>query len=707
MPIKKDLNSSLDWEFLEKNLNPVYESLSRVQHDFYQHIFSNLPLTSDEVPLVLRTEHGYRDKFSTDINYHFYPWLFADMFPGLARKQLESICIVAQLFAESLVQMDKIIDHQMGNYSDIMQTLTILSSQYKLSRAVHLLSELFSADDPFWINYEALYMQYVIQVLGEKKNKSLDIPSTDTMEELAIGKVALTKIVTEAMAELTGRNECLPVLRESQDFFFVGYQLYDDVKDWRKDYEKEQYSYLLIRAFHEFDLVEEISSGRKPPSEVFGRYIHLSDILHDTLSLAATYYERARDKVASLQCHKWREWLQMQENNVLNLRNDLLDIRKMALERARGKATSKNLSSSKNTRQNWRTIFDKSIREGISFLQRQAASNYPEAGHLEMFSRRFTANGRSLCTWGTVFQRAVTLNTLVKARAEDYPFDSQAFDQDLRHLLALKLQDRKGGWSYFPEIKDLPPDCDDLAEVIHILWSCSHPAISELCDEPISLTLDMQGEDGGFSTWIVDPSDPDSVKMQSNMHNTWGARPDIEVMANFLYSLCCYDRQRFLDHILRGAEFVANGQNDDGSWTSTWYAGPYYGTWVSCRLMGALSLHERKIAKAIDFILSNQYKKGIWDMDNSAVLNTSYAMMTLANHAGRKMSSLLRESTKHLLNMQRDDGSWEGSDFIKMNTAKKSMISLPGFQEQYYKSDTMSTAFAVRALLTVMEYIFT
>jgi hypothetical protein len=701
----RDLFTFLNRGIIENELLSVYETLSEFQKDFYQNLFLIPKMNIDHLPLVLKTPGGYRDKFSLDINYHFYPWLFFDLFTKIGKKKLYTLCIIAQLFAEALVQIDKVIDNQVKKYSDVMKTIIILSSQYKLSSATRYLAQMFDSKSLFWNRFEQFYREYIRQVLEEKTDKCLDPPTIKKMEESAIGKVSLTKIITAAMAELSEKTSILPNLEKSQDLFFIGYQLYDDVKDWRRDYENGQYSYVLKKFFHKFNLAGDISAGHKIGTEDLGRRIHLSNILQDTLSMSAYYLERSEKSLDKIQCPKWIAWLQMQKQNILNLREDLIEIRDSAIERARAKF----VSSSNKQQTIIGTIKRKhsiiALNKGVSFLQQQQKKNYLEAKHLEMLSRRFTPNSNSLCVWGTVFQRAVTLNTLVKARAAGFKLDDRTFVHDVQRLIDSRVYNRKGGWSYFPQLNDLPPDCDDLAEVLQVLVALHHPETSNLCEEPILLAINMQRDDGGIGTWIADPLDHTSLKAQSNMHSIWGSEPDLEVMANFLYALSCYDSDRFRNNIEKGALYIADKQNEDGSWTSTWYQGPYYGTWICCRLLGTLKNYAKYIDKAIKFIIDTQIDNGSWDKDSGAVLNTAYALMTLSKHGGEKSLSHIKKAIRHILESQKQTGNWIGSTFIKMNSATRSFTSMPGFQQQFYKSDTMSTAFAIRSVLTGIEFI--
>jgi hypothetical protein len=699
-----DSTVDLDVETLKAELDFAYQSLLKLQYEFYNPILALPTMQGQDLPLIKRSMAGARDLYSHNINYFFYPWLFIDTFPEIKTDDLNELCIIAQIYAESFVQLDKVIDNQLEDYSNIMQTLVLISSQYKLSIGIQRLSWLFDKNSPYWDRYNQLLHDHFCIILEEKTNKSLEVPSLRDMEKSASSKVALTSIVILAMGELTGKKDALPAIEASMNYFSIGYQLYDDVKDWQRDYLSGQYSYLLKIAFKEFDLAGEISAGKGPGPQDLGRRLYLSEIIPDILQLAEDYMKRAREASSTVNCPKWIGWIEVHRNNIIKLRSDLLEIRSKAVERAKLKSVPHVKDATDRSGQIDRESCLNSLKRGMAFLQDQESKDYLEARHYDFGSKTSVRSNGPPLHRGTVFQRAITLHTLAMARQNDLPVHEKIFNDDLQVLLDSRPKNRIGGWNYFPDIPDLPPDCDDLAEILLTLLSISHPNIPELCDKIIGLALQDQKQDGSIYTWIADREDSDSVKARDHMHATWGLQPDAEVMANFLYALWKYDKHRFMDNITRGTAFIAGRQDSGGFWTSTWYDGPYYGTFVCCRHLKAIGGYDNHLQTARKFLLKKREENCTWESDDEGILNTAFALITLVDSLDERDPDIVWQAAGHIIERQRADGSWKGSRFIKMMPKSRESLAQPGLMH-YYESDTIATAFAVRALLSLKKLL--
>ena len=55
----------------------------------------------------------------------------------------------------------------------------------------------------------------------------------------------MAKYPVAALAILSGRDEKMPLLTQSLDCFYVGYQYWDDLIDWKQDVANSRYSLLL------------------------------------------------------------------------------------------------------------------------------------------------------------------------------------------------------------------------------------------------------------------------------------------------------------------------------------------------------------------------------------------------------------------------------------------------------------------------------
>lgn len=334
MPMNRSLN--LNKQSRENDLESAYRSLDEFQRRLYEGISSIPGMDLSDLSLIIPSEKEAKDIFSSQIDYCIYPWLFLEVFPGIDRVQLGELCFVAQLGAESLVQMDKVIDGHLGPTSEVMLAVVLLGGQYKLAESVRRLAGIIDGKSPFWSRFDELFREYIYITLEEKTMRSLEIPSQEEMERLGSGKAALSKTITAAMAEISGRRDLLPALDKSQDLFSTGYQLYDDVRDWRWDYENGQSSYLLKRAFKELGITDEyeISGARSVGPDELGRRLFSADIIPDTLDLASNYFRRAEDVATGTGCGRWASWIKMKRIKVEKLRSDLLDIRDRAQMRS-------------------------------------------------------------------------------------------------------------------------------------------------------------------------------------------------------------------------------------------------------------------------------------------------------------------------------------------------------------------------------------
>jgi hypothetical protein len=687
-------------EELTESVAMVYQTLSRFQDTFYRRVLDVPGVNLADVPLVSQAPAGLRDRFSEEINYYLYPYSFCGAFPGISAAQLSELGIIAQLYAEYLIQLDKIVDGHLEKSSILTRTLVMLSGQRKHVELVCRLDALFPPHSPFWDYHQEYFYEYVDSELREKSRRGLSPYSEEEMRAIASGKVALAKTITAGMAVISGKWEAVDALHRSQDLFAVGYQLYDDVKDWRKDYEHGAYSQLIRRTIEHFGMEAAFAAGQRPCTGEFGRLLHCSRLSQATLLEASNYFESASQEVQVLDCPGWLNTIENNRQNVLRLRADLDELWQRALVRARGGSAGGGEPAADADASRLPARLNDAILQGTAYLQEQEKLGYIEAAHLALLPKRSRRGQIAGCRWGTVFQRALVLEAIWEAKATGVPIDRATFDADLQCLIDLRLHDRRGGWSYFPGIPELPPDCDDLGQVLHVLLSTDSPRIAELCDDAIELALAGQRDDGSIDTWIADPTDPASIIAKRKTQAVWGSSPDIEVMANFLWALRRYDSRRFARAVQIGASFLAGRQDEHGYWSSTWYPGLYYGTWACTRLLAGLGTFPKNVERARQAILDSQQPTGGWGEPAPTALDTAYALMTLRLvERGGTERAVVSRGVRFLLAEQRADGSWSPSPFIKMEPEVAPPVRLPGYHDRWYGSATISTSFATRALL--------
>jgi squalene-hopene/tetraprenyl-beta-curcumene cyclase len=239
----------------------------------------------------------------------------------------------------------------------------------------------------------------------------------------------------------------------------------------------------------------------------------------------------------------------------------------------------------------------------LSFLLHQSENDFREAMHTLPFPPEQGFCGPDTLHSGDLFARALIADALCDAASLD-PAVPTLLQREGDYLLTRQRRGRAGGWSYFPTLVELPPDADDLAQIMTVLLRTGRVAdVRTSCELPLGILLEeCAHEDGSLETWILPHDRGEDEELQARWAAmSWGRGPDPEVIANLLYALDLYDRARFATVIDRGCRYLARTQEADGSWRSTWYEGPFYGTYAAMRILARMESRE-SVGRAARFL---------------------------------------------------------------------------------------------------------
>lgn len=336
----------------------------------------------------------------------------------------------------------------------------------------------------------------------------------------------------------------------------------------------------------------------------------------------------------------------------------------------------------------------------LLFLVHQWSGDFAESAHVLPFPSEQGFRGPKWMHVGDIFARTVIADALADA---DERFTGQLetiVDTEIAVLAARARRTGVGGWSYFPELVELPPDADDLAQMLRLLARRGRgDLIRSLCERPLAVLLgDCARGDGSFETWIVparERSEEEELQARWVTH-VWGEGADAEVVANLLHALEAVGRERFAAVIDRGARWLTTVQEPDGSWISTWYHGPYYGLWTALRLLGSRGDAADAVARAIGFLAASQREDGGWGFrGDSDPLSTALALLAL-HSAGALEPPRLAQATAFLARTCAIDGGWDAVPWIRMQLGRPS-----GRVRQVlsYSSRNITTAFVLKAAL--------
>jgi squalene-hopene/tetraprenyl-beta-curcumene cyclase len=337
-----------------------------------------------------------------------------------------------------------------------------------------------------------------------------------------------------------------------------------------------------------------------------------------------------------------------------------------------------------------------------AFLLAQRDQQFAEVRHAMHFSRAAGFTGASEQQSGDIFARATLAHLFLDIAQLSGPSESAVWFRDTArgeadYIARSKVTSRAGGWSYFPDLPELPPDADSLAAALSVFVRIA-PQHAELCREAVEIVLAGADPDGSFETWIVAPNDApsDRARMQWAIQNYWGTGADPDVLAHFYHALWLSGPGRYHEIICRGVSKLIDMQQRDGSWRATWYEGPAYGTGLALRLLREVGIGDAARVRARRFLLDTQRQDGTWGDDASAPLQTALSLAALSETEPSAASLEVRRGVGALLERQLADGSWLPSPWIRMEIGRATGKIL---HVATYQSAVLTTAFCVRAIL--------
>jgi squalene-hopene/tetraprenyl-beta-curcumene cyclase len=603
------------------------------------------------------------------VTNHCYPFLFADEFPLVPLQDVRKIAVAGCFYMEHLLMQDKLIDGHEISDGPSRCRFSLKSALYH-EESIAILQSLFVPESPFWCCLEEYHKEFARAVFVEA-TKHVGRMSPYPLKELwqiAMGKSALAKAATAALALLAHEEEKIAPLALTQDWAAVGLQLHDDLKDWKTDYQRGHYSYVLTRAIFEGGFEEEVASGDRPDIDAIGRTLYYSGLADAVLDEVDHAYQEALRNVIDMNCPHWVDYIRLLLRQCSNLKADLNEIANRNLEQAR-KRPRFDLTLPPPCDE-WQGI----AWDALRFIIRQWQLGFGEARHMMRLIVEEGFNTDREFHYGDVFQRALIADTLCDVNALLDDRLHPVIEHEVDHLKDSRLTYGVGGWSYFPSLPELSPDADDLGQVMQVLLRSGHQEdVATYCEKPLTVLLqDNAHPDGSFETWIVPATGrtPQQERQAEFNLSHWGAGPHNEVIANLLYALVLYDSERYAEVIQHGIAYLETQQDDDGSWESRWYYGLYYGTYVCLRLFAATRPASLAIHRAVHFLQKAQLLDGGWGWDGTSdPLSTSLALLGLASAQRGSCDTddldRAHQALSYLRHVRAPDNSWSNVRFIR------------------------------------------
>ncbi|MRX69330.1 Squalene-hopene cyclase C-terminal domain-containing protein [Flavobacterium resistens] len=662
--------------------NPVH------QENFISYI-KELPFDKETISIILKaSELGNNPSF-----YLEYASLFQNSFTikdQEAKVKLLNIagylCYIYSLLLDA--SLDKDTKHN-----------NLLLSGIFLEESIKLLTSLFGLNKSFWSCWNLRKKDvFKASKIGKELFHQSEV-SLAEYEKLCDAKSALGKIALDALFILSDNTEKTNYekLMESHKYFSIGFQISDDIEDFIEDYANKEFNFavyiFLNKNGKNFTDIKELK-----------KIFYISNTASDLYNLALSYYEKALITAKDAGENTWLEAISgkiRETKSAISSINEYLTIikTKTSIKENSIKINSFEYEFNKNS----------IIELGLNYLIKEWEKDYPEVKHIMVLSNYEGFKNDKDLHITDIFQRGIITNNLIDIHS-NYKIDlSMVISNEINYLFKNRNNDEVGCWSYFPSVKEIAPDADDLGQMMQVfIKNNKKNIVDDYCINGIKILLDdcYNEKTGGIETWIIPKENQtEKQKTQKKFNDTkWGSGPDIDVMANFLYALSICSYEKYKSVIENGTDYIFSKIENDSFWNSRWYYGWQYGTMLCVRLGFEVlrnnpDLNDKYLPillKTRDYITKSQQKNGGWAMSSAGhpdPLSTALALSTLMLYEKLENNQItLSKGIAFLENTQQQDGSWEAVPFIK-----------PKLNEPY-KSKVISSSYVLNTLTTYNNF---
>lgn len=614
--------------------------------------------------------------------YQEYVGLFQAYFPSVDSSHYRPLNKAAYYHYHSLLLLDDLLDNNSNANLFVKDRLQECS--------VRLLAGVFGTYSPFWGHWNKRNQGVFEAIQLDHKLMRSTTVKFEEYRELADLKSSAGLLAIDCLSTLDSqKNPALyQALIESHKCFSTAFQLYDDIKDFKDDWKNSQFNWAvyLFKSVSEDDDECDLDLNQKS-FYLDGTAGKLFDLCSEQLDKAIKVLPKEVDSQWTRVCFKMKE-------EMIRYR-DHVQAYLMCLNK---KQIHMNQMVSHLRLPDLKGTHDRSLQRAWCYMQRSFSRGWGDLPHWMWLSSNDGFSSGDKVKKGEVFQMTMVWECI--SFVVD-PSDTEwrhLLENEWRHILSLKTKGKDGVWAYFSDVPELADDIDDLAQVIQFMRLLNkEDKIEKYCSSAIEVVLEQRSiQEGVWETWIVPVRNRNPLQEKQEWLNTrmWGRGPDLEVVANFAYSLYSWRPLHYMDLVKKSVGFLVANQKPEGYWSSRWYIGKLYGTYQCVRIVQLMSPEQMlSLRNAQRFTLSMQNSDGGFSNEieqPSDPLSTAFAILVL-RIVGLESKEVFAKAKAYLAKNQNKDGSWDPCAFI---------IAKPG---SVYKSAVMTTAWVMRAIDAIKE----
>nr|MBC7613330.1 terpene cyclase/mutase family protein [Pseudopedobacter sp.] len=609
--------------------------------------------------------------------YQYYPKLFATFYPQISDQQLNQLSEAGYLYYHATLLMDTLIDEKDFSY---LSKMVLLQEE-----SIKILTSIYGVKNDFWNYWNKRRDEYFEAAVIEKTITINNKVTKDFYYNLADKKAAFGKVAIDSLHVLVGKSENYTYhkLLISHKYFSVGFQLYDDVKDFSIDLKNEQFNWAIYQLKQEIDF-ENI------PDFNLNKLLFIKGVGQKILKESILNFQNALDVLNNFGYQsQWETIIKETKQNIENYL-DVTDGYILCLEKRISLKSERNYN---HEFFKFQGIKNEVIKNGLKYINRDFSGNYSDLKHIMYLGDIDGFDNTSQVHITDTFQRAIVNDCLIEIASKNGLDISEFILNECEYLIKLVNKDKVGAWSYFSSVNEIAADIDDLGQIMQLfLKSDNKRLVFEYCLNAINIVLkDRTLSNGSFETWIINKEKQTPKQQKQEIFNLtkWGKGPDLEVVANFAYALFLFDNKLYKEYIQNALIYIINKQTIAGNWESRWYYGDYYGTYIVLKLLKHFEVdYPENISSALNFIHKTQNDDDGFGLDEDNIsdpLTTSFAILSLKLFPNNYKECIVK-AQRYLIMSQNKEGFWSEVAFIK-----------PKVHEPY-KSKTLTTAFVLNAL---------
>lgn len=599
--------------------NPYYTQIISQKEALITTITASLRsyLESNFYPTEVIEEIVSKDFIAANPSYYvYYPYLFKDYFQIDDKETLGLLSIAGFLYYRAVILIDTIFDDKNSKHNFQKYFIANICQE----ETIKILSRFFGENPKFWKTWNLRKFEYAKAYKLDKTLKSIN--DIAEFEALADYKSAFGKIAIDCLYHLsnTKDKELYASLLASHKYFYVAFQILDDIKDYTEDVENEQFNIskheLILKLQSENDSIYSYTLEQQK------KLLYLKGIAENLYEKATNYLEKSIVLQASFNTKNAQLWT----NEIDGLYNTgithFLNIK--------GFINMFNSQNKFSADLNSKTTIQDAVENAATFLQNSQASDG---------------------SWNDILNDAgvsdVWATSFVTQTLSEFDIESaEAIAYIQKHQLPSKL------WSYN---KVWLEDADSSS---FALLSLHKHQIST--EEAFNKWLNFQNTDGGFATY-------NNRNLLISSLNS----PHIQNVEGWLQSHFCVSAVAFIVFVELGKtdtkefqqlrRYVLNQLSSKNTLLSYWWTADAYALYYV--LLAASKIHDTEIIRLSEIRIEIEL-----NAETRNYFYKSYLLkaLCLRENLIKKHSSKIDTIALQIISNQFTDGSWQESHSLKM-----------------------------------------